>query len=482
MRAFASRFVIALVVVALLMGGAVAVANNKVTAALGSIKKVKVKVAAIPAGQPANFLLIGSDTRAFVTDASQASSFGDPKTQAGQRADSIMIMHVDADAKKIILMSIPRDTWVHIDGIGMSKINAALNGANGVSGPDLLIRTITQTFGIPINHFLAVNFDTFGKVVDAIGTVPIYFQYPVRDHNTSTGVNETGLDQHAGCQRLDGAHALQYVRSRYYQQYINGRWVSDPTSDIGRATRQQEFLRVLASQAVKKGLNNPLTASNITSSLLPNLTADQALTTDVLLRLINAYKNVNPDDRNAVRTETLPTTIGTAGTQSILRVPNTLEVAFMLGELKTFSPKTTTTTTTTKAAANAPKPSTIRVKVLNRNGGVVGGAAATLASLTKDGFVGAGTGDSGRAVAKTEVRYGTGSEAKAKVVQSYLAGGATLVADPSITGNDVTVVIGADFTSVVAPASATTTTTAAASIPIIPPTTTTKSAAELACK
>ncbi len=455
MRAFVSRFAIAAVVVSLLMTGAVYAANDRVTAALGSIKKVKVKVAALAPGDPANFLLIGSDTRAFATNATQQKAFGNAQAVGGQRADSIMIMHVDADAKEITLMSIPRDTYVSIPGMGRTKINAALNGANGISGPDLLIQTIKNNFGVPINHYLAVNFDTFGKVVDAIGTVPIYFRYPVRDSNG--GHNETGLSQPAGCQRLDGLHALEYVRSRYYQQYINGRWVPDPLSDLSRVVRQQEFLRTLATQAVKKGLANPLTASSITSSLLPNLTSDDQLTTDVLLRLINTYRDVKPDDRNAVQSETLPVVqVGS----NLVRA-DSVQAYLMLAHLANFSPKTTTTTTT-RPVANAPKPSAIKVKVLNRNGGVKGGAAAALAEFTKAGFVGAGTGDSGRAVTSTEVRFATGASAKAAVVKSYLPGGATLVADPTIKDSDVVVVLGADFTSVTAPVAATTTTAATA--------------------
>jgi LCP family protein required for cell wall assembly len=480
-RAFAARFAIAAVVVSLLMGAAVYAANDKVTAALGSIKKVTVKVTPIGPGEPANFLLLGSDTRAFATTAEQKNAFGDPNAKngpGGQRADSIMVMHVDANAKKILLMSIPRDTWVDIPGIGMSKINAALNGANGISGPDLLIQTINKNFNIDINHYLAVNFETFAGVVDAIGSIPIWFPTPVRDYHVVNGrpVNETGLDvKTAGCQMLDGQHALEYVRSRYYQTFVNGRWVTDPTSDLGRVKRQQDFLRILATQAVKKGLDDPLTAGKITDKLLPNLTTDTALTNDTLLRLINAYRNVKPDDPNAVQTMTLPVVGAVVGGQDVLKVDHGY-ADIMLLQLRNFTPKVAATATT---AATGPSPSAITVKVLNRNGGVAGGAAAALGVLTKDGFVGvgAGTGDSGRAVTKTEVRYASGDEAKAKVVQSYLAGGGTLVADSTITDHHITVVLGADFTSVIAPATSTTTTTTTTSATTPPksPTATTES-------
>ena len=101
-------------------------------------------------------------------------------------------------------MSFPRDLWVDIPGVGGSRINAAFNDG----GPDLVIDTLRSNFGIEINHYLKVDFKTFKDVVNSIGRVPVYFPYQSRD--VETGLNH----EFAGASCLDGAGALEYVRSR----------------------------------------------------------------------------------------------------------------------------------------------------------------------------------------------------------------------------------------------------------------------------
>ena len=81
-------------------------------------------------------------------------------------------------------------------------------------------------------------------MVNAIGTIPIYFPTPARDIKSGLAINQ------AGCQHLNGDQALAYVRSRYYESFVNGQWQPDPTSDLGRIKRQQYFLRTLAQQTL----------------------------------------------------------------------------------------------------------------------------------------------------------------------------------------------------------------------------------------
>src|SRR5665811_684030 len=111
--------------------------------------------------QPANYLIVGSDSRAFVHDPIAAAHFGTAQYNSGQRSDTIMIAHVDPNSPgKGFLVSIPRDTWVNLPGHGMAKINAAYN-----YGPTMVIETIKQNFGVNINHYLEVGFDTFAQIV-----------------------------------------------------------------------------------------------------------------------------------------------------------------------------------------------------------------------------------------------------------------------------------------------------------------------------
>jgi anionic cell wall polymer biosynthesis LytR-Cps2A-Psr (LCP) family protein len=143
---------------------------------------------AVKSTEPANYLIVGSDSRGFVKDPIAQEHFGDPKYQTGQRSDTIMIAHVDPKAPGHgFLVSIPRDLWVAIPGHGTQRINAAYN-----FGPATLIQTIQQDFDVPINHYLEVGFDTFAHIVDAIGSVHIFFPTQARDLKTGLSVTTPG--------------------------------------------------------------------------------------------------------------------------------------------------------------------------------------------------------------------------------------------------------------------------------------------------
>ena len=86
----------------------------------------------------------------------------------------------------------------------------------------MLAATITQEFGIPIHHVVEVDFSGFKDIIDSVGGTEICFLYVTRDKNT-------GLDQQPGCHILDGLQALQYARSRHFEEFRDGQWREDPT-------------------------------------------------------------------------------------------------------------------------------------------------------------------------------------------------------------------------------------------------------------
>src|SRR5258708_25465005 len=103
-RAFVGRFGIALIVVVVLMTGVVAGGNAGVRVTLNGIHRIPLKTdAELGPGQPANILLIGSDSRSFVSNQTQKNAFGDEQSAGGQRSDTIMVLHVDPQAKKVLL-------------------------------------------------------------------------------------------------------------------------------------------------------------------------------------------------------------------------------------------------------------------------------------------------------------------------------------------------------------------------------------------
>jgi LCP family protein required for cell wall assembly len=206
-----------------------------------------------------NFLIVGTDDRSNLPDEWE-DHFG---SFAGKRADVIMYAHM-VPGERIQLLSIPRDLRVSIPGAGTNRINAAYV----VGGPDMLVQVLQEEIGIPVHHYVEIDFGGFGKVVDSLGGVTIDFPYASRDA-------QSGLDIEAGTQKLDGEMALAYARSRHMQIYRDGQWNGAGGGDIARTGRQQELLIQLFSQ-----VTSPSSAFNLPGFLptfADQITADEGL-------------------------------------------------------------------------------------------------------------------------------------------------------------------------------------------------------------
>jgi LCP family protein required for cell wall assembly len=420
------------VAVAVMIGSVVAV-NYVIDTKLNNVKRVTVKTAPAPS-QGANYLLLGSDTRAFVKTKQQQKAFGTPGTV---NSDTMMVVHVEPGSKKTLIVSFPRDLWVNIPGKGMNKINAAF----GV-GPDKAIQTLKADFNIDINHFISVDFQSFQAVVNAIGSVPVYFPYPAHDQ-------ETGLNVPGGCLSLNGQTALAYTRSRTLQFYssVQKQWLlADPTADIGRINRQQQFIRELAGIAVQRSLEDPLTANTIVDRVLRYLILDQSLSKTDIFTLVDAFRTVNPNDTSHLEFQTLPWATGpNQNGASVLYVKEPDDQG-VLARLRDFSGKTATTPTVTVTPQN------VKVRFLDGGGASVSASSALFDLVRRGGFQSGGVGTVSSPVAQTEVRYRPGAFTQGALVLEYLQPAARLVVDPTIKGADVAVVLGRDFRSIVLPA------------------------------
>ena len=150
-----------------------------------------------------NILLIGSTTRCGLKQQNPAFGVCGP-TLAGVNSDVVMILHLNPDRHTASILSIPRDTIVpNARHDGLNKIDAALGDQDG---PSQLIAAITEDFGIPIQHYVELNFDTFQGVVDALGGIKMYFPMPVYDAQSSL------YEPTTGCIPLNGFQALAVVR------------------------------------------------------------------------------------------------------------------------------------------------------------------------------------------------------------------------------------------------------------------------------
>jgi LCP family protein required for cell wall assembly len=357
-RSFVARFVVALVVLSVATAGSFGYAywfaNNQIAHHTITAPIKKGVLVPVKATQPANYLIVGSDSRAFVHDPVAEAHFGNPQYQTGQRSDTIMIAHVDPNAPdRGFLVSIPRDLWVPIPGHGTQRINAAYN-----YGPTVLIQTIEQDLQIPINHYLEVGFDTFAEIVNAIGAVHIFF--PTAAYDKFTGLNITV----PGCVALNGLQALTYVRSRHYQYKTAtsgsnpSLWPEEGDSDFGRIRRQQYFIRSLAQEAISKGARNPFTAKALLEKTVPHLTRDPSMSLSDFLSLVRAFRSVDPA---SVQMVTMPTAGGWVGTQEVLFLQQA-QAEPILQQLRTFARPTRPVPIPNIA------PAQVTVQVLNGSG------------------------------------------------------------------------------------------------------------------
>ncbi len=431
---------IALGVTFVLVTGGIVGANQVIASRLDDIPRIGGLQLPEGPGKAGNYLVIGSDTRDFVESAGEQQAFGTSAETGPPKSDTLMVVHIDPDAKTSLLVSFPRDLLVNIPGHGREKINAAFN-----DGPQKVIDTLKSNFDIDINHYVEVNFKAFVGIVDAIGKIPVFFPAPARD-------DYSGLDiATAGCVPLDGNQALEYVRARHLEYYDAqaGKWTdASPRADLDRITRQQTFIRRLAAAAASKGASNPLTAYEVADATIPKLKIDAQLGKADIFRLVNTFRKVNPEDSSAVEMITLPVVGASDGASVVAKQPDANQV---LARLRTFGAPS--------SDEIDPKllPSQVRVRVLNASG-VEGAAGQAIAGLQRYSFAPAGIGNTGR-LTVTEIHYRPGNEDKAKLVARYLGGVGKLSSDAKISDADVVVMIAQDYQGVTAPAGAKTTTT-----------------------
>lgn len=387
--------------------------------------------------EPRNFLLVGIDSAATLAEDDPARD--GRGNVGGLRSDTMMILRVDPGADQASLLSLPRDLWVPLASGGHQRLNAAIQ----LGGPGELIDTIEQYLGIPVHHYIQVDFAGFKDLVEVVDGVDVYFASPARDTRSLLDVEDTG------CVTLDAQQALAYVRSRHYQSFEDGRWRSDPSGDLGRISRQQDFIVRALRRAVDQGVRNPVTLDRVVNAALGAVTVDDLLTADDILDLGSAFRGFDP---GALDLHALPVVQGSAGGASVLRLQDEEAQPTLDGFRGTDTSEL--------------RPNDVRVRVLNGSG-VTGQAGETGDELAAAGFGSAGTGDAERLdTALTVVRYTAGGEGKADLVSRYLDPRPRLELVEGTLGADVVVVTGSGHEGVRAtprPASATTSTTAAPS-------------------
>lgn len=207
-----------------------------------------------------NVLVVGVDDRSTLPDDWDSRRYG---VAAGRRTDVMILAHL-VPGERIQMLSIPRDLKVDIPGHGTNRINASYV----LGGPDLLVQMIQAETGIPVHHYIEIDFAGVGAIVDSLGGVALDFNYPARD-------TTSGFTTEAGRHTLHGEQAVAYARSRHYEILKNGQWTSNAAGDISRTGRQQEILIAMFRQ-----VTSPASAFNLPTFLptfADQITADEGL-------------------------------------------------------------------------------------------------------------------------------------------------------------------------------------------------------------
>ena len=182
-------------------------------------------------------------------------AFGVDETEYVQRADSIIVCHINEENNRMGILSIPRDTRVHVSGYGLTKINHA----HAFGGVDLLKKSVSDFLGVPIDYYIKVNLNGVEKVIDKIGGVVVNIP---KDLFYVDYAGDLYIDLKKGQQRLTGKEAVQFLRFRH-----------DADGDYGRIARQQTFIKALVSKVTKSGklFEMPLLFAKLSSNIKTNL-------------------------------------------------------------------------------------------------------------------------------------------------------------------------------------------------------------------
>jgi len=235
------------------------------------------------AEQPCNFLILGSDSRENLTPEEQQQFGTDDDIGGENRADTIMLVHLNPALEKAIVLSFPRDLWVEIPDQGWGKINGAFTGGLEGGGPKLMARTVANLTGLTVDHFLFMDLAGFQGVVDTLGGVDLCMPDYLADPATGRIQDElTGLDIAPGCQRLDGYQSLAYVRTRHLR--------CDTIPDFARIGRQQQFLRAVINQMTRP--EKLAQATSLIKPILRNMDRDAGFQVGDLIYLVGELRGL----------------------------------------------------------------------------------------------------------------------------------------------------------------------------------------------
>jgi LCP family protein required for cell wall assembly len=419
-----------------------------------------------------DFLIVGMDSRA---GANANMGAGDTEDIDGTRSDTVMLVNIPANRKRVVVVSFPRDlaitpiqceawnpetgkygplydqkkgTW----GPRVVYTETKLNSTFSFGGPKCLVKEIQKLSGLSINRFIAIDFVGFARMVEALGGVEVCSSTPLQDYELGTVL------EHSGRQVINGATALSYVRARQVTTENNG--------DYGRIKRQQLFLSSLLRSLISEDtLFNLNKLNNVVDMFIGNSYVDNVKTKD----LVQLGQSLQGMAAGHITFVTVPTGVTdqngdepprTADMKALFAAiinddPLPLENdqnAQRLGTTPTTAPTTTkkspATPETRREQVTTTSPQDVTVQVSNSTA-QTGLATTATNQLKRNGFNVLTPNDYPNSLKATTVFFSPGNEQAAATVASAFAN--AKVERVNGIGQVVQVVLGPDFSSVTAP-------------------------------
>ncbi|MDT5348907.1 MAG: hypothetical protein QOH91_2194 [Mycobacterium sp.] len=422
-----------------------------------------------------NFLIVGMDSRA---GANANMGAGDTEDAGGARSDTVMLVNIPANRKRVVVVSFPRDLAITpmqceawnpesgkygpiLDpktgkmGPRMVYTETKLNSTFSFGGPKCLVKEIQKLSGLSINRFIAIDFVGFARMVEALGGVEVCTTTPLKDYELGTVLD------HAGRQVINGPTALNYVRARQVTTETNG--------DYGRIKRQQLFLSsLLRSMISESTLLNLNKLNNVVNIFIGNAYVDNVRTKD----LVELGQSLQHMAAGHVTFVTVPTGVTD---QNGDEPPRTADMKALFAAIINDDPlplendhnaqslgTTPTTTPSTKKAPPPPgatpeghreqvmttSPHEVTVQVSNSTA-QAGLASVATSQLKRNGFNVMSPDDYPSSLKTTTVFFSPGNEQAAATVASAFA--SSKVQRVTGIGQVIQVVLGPDFSSVTAP-------------------------------
>jgi LCP family protein required for cell wall assembly len=429
-----------------------------------------------PGGQygDEDFLIVGMDSRA---GANANMGAGDTEDAGGARSDTVMLVNIPANRKRVVAVSFPRDlaitpmqceAWnpdtgkygpVYDQKTGkfgprMVYTETKLNSTFSFGGPKCLVKEIQKLSGLSINRFIAIDFVGFARMVEALGGVEVCTSTPLHDYELGTVL------AHAGRQVIDGPTALNYVRARQVTTESNG--------DYGRIKRQQLFLSSLLRSLISEDtLFNLNKLNNVVNMFIGDSYVDNVKTKD----LVELGQSLQGMAAGHITFVTVPTGVTD---QNGDEPPRTADMRALFDAIINDDPlplendhnaqslgtTPTTAPTTKKAPPDGPTPAAQREQVtttspqdvtvqVSNSTGQSGLATTATNELKRNGFKVMAPNDYPSSLKATTVFFAPGNEQAAATVASTLAN--SKVERVTGIGQVVQVVLGPDFSSVNAP-------------------------------